>query len=83
VWKNFSERILKIFPGEVSKSQLFSWKKKGLLCVDAGIEDKEVKPKFEKVVRSQRSDVSKPISRRQAEILKMLEEKRDLLFRTE
>ncbi len=69
------KKILKIFPGEVSKSQLFSWKRKGFLNIDAGIEDKEVKPKFEKIVQYQRSDFSKPVSKKQTEILKWLEER--------
>ena len=47
------KKMLKHFLGEVSRSQLFSWKRKGLLNIDAGIEGKEVKPKFEKVVQYQ------------------------------
>jgi len=74
------KRILKIFPGEVSKSQLVSWKRKGLLNIDPEIEDKEVKPKFEKVVKFQRSDFSKPISKKQTEILKLLEEKGEIFY---
>ena len=35
------KKILKIFHGEGSKSQIFSWKSKGLLNIDAGIEGKE------------------------------------------
>ncbi len=74
------KRILKIFPGEVSKSQLVSWKRKGLLNIDPGIEDKEVKPKFERVVKFQRSDFSKSISKKQTEILKLLEEKGEIFY---
>ncbi len=47
------KKILKHFLKEVSRSQLFSWKRKGLLNIDAGIEGKEVKPKFEKVIQYQ------------------------------
>jgi primosomal protein N' (replication factor Y) len=69
------KKILKKFSGEVSRSQLFSWKKKGLLNIDAGIEGKEVKPKIEKVIVYQGGEPAKPISKKQAEIMKWLEEK--------
>jgi primosomal protein N' (replication factor Y) len=74
------KKVLKIFPEEVSKSQLFSWKRKGLLNIDARIEGKEVKPKFEKVVQYQGGEMAKPISRRQAEILKWAEEKGEVSY---
>jgi primosomal protein N' (replication factor Y) len=69
------KKILKKFFGKVSRSQLFSWKKKGLLNIDVGIGDKEVKPKFEKVIIYQRGKPTKPISKKQVEILKWLEER--------
>ena len=47
------KKILKHFPDEVSKSQVFFWKRKGLLNIGAGVEGKEVKPKFEKIVQYQ------------------------------
>ncbi len=64
------KKILKIFPGEISKSQFSSWKRKGLLNIDAGIEDKEIKAKFEKVLIYQGGEPTQPISRKQSEILK-------------
>jgi len=69
------KKILKIFPGEISKSQFSSWKRKGLLNIDAGIGDKEVKPKFERVIIYQEGEPTQPISRKQSEILKWLEER--------
>lgn len=69
------KKILKKFFGKVSRSQLFSWKKKGLLNIDAGIEGKEVKPKIEKVIIYHGGEPAKPISKKQAEILKWLEER--------
>ena len=69
------KKILKIFPGEISKSQFSSWKRKGLLNIDAGIGDKEVKPKFGKVIIYQEGEPTQPISRKQSEILKWLEER--------
>jgi primosomal protein N' (replication factor Y) (superfamily II helicase) len=74
------KRILKIFPGEVSKSQLFLWKRKGLFNIDAGIEDKEVKPKFEKIIQYQRKEFFEPLPRKQVEILKLLEEKGEVSY---
>jgi primosomal protein N' (replication factor Y) len=74
------KRMLKIYPGEVSKSQLFSWKRKGLLNIGAGIEDKGVKPKFEKIVRYQRKDILQPLSKKQTGILKLLEETGELSY---
>jgi primosomal protein N' (replication factor Y) len=73
-------RMLKPPLGEVSKSQLFAWKRKGLLNIDAGIEGKEVKPKFEKVVHYQGGESAQPISKKQAEILNWIKEKGDLSY---
>jgi len=72
------KKILKKFSGEVSRSQLFSWKKKGLLNIDAGIEGKEVKPKIEKVIVYQGGEPSKPISRKQSEILRWVRERGEI-----
>jgi len=69
------KKILKIFPGEISKSQFSSWKRKGLLNIDAGIGDKEVKPKFGKVIIYQEGEPTQPISRKQSEILKWVKER--------
>ena len=69
------KKILKKFSGKVSRSQLFSWKKKGLLNIDVGVEGKEVKPKFEKAIIYHGGESAKPISKKQAEILKWLEER--------
>jgi primosomal protein N' (replication factor Y) len=74
------KRTLKHFFGEVSRAQLFSWKRKGLLNIEAGIEGKEVKPKFEKVVQYQGEELIQPISKKQAEILKWIKEKREVSY---
>jgi primosomal protein N' (replication factor Y) len=74
------KKILKHFLGEVSRSQLFSWKRKGLLNIEAGIEGKEVKPKFEKMVRFQGGEPSQPISKKQAEILKWVKERGEIPY---
>ena len=69
------KRILKRFPGEISRSQIFSWKREGLLHVEAGIEEGGVKPKFEKWITYQGAEPSKPVPKKQAEILKWVKEK--------
>jgi primosomal protein N' (replication factor Y) len=74
------KKTLAHFPGEVARPQVFSWKRKGLLRIDAGIEGKEVKPKFEKVVRYDGGEPAQPISKKQAEILNWLKEKRDISY---
>jgi primosomal protein N' (replication factor Y) len=73
-------KILKIFPGEVSRSQFFSWKKKGLLNIDIGMEGKEVKPKWEKRFRYREGEPVKPLSKRQSEILLWVKEKGEVSY---
>jgi len=74
------KKVLKRFLKEVSRSQLFSWKRKGLLNIDVGIEGKEVKPKFEKVVQYQGGESPQPISKKQAEILKWVKERGEISY---
>jgi len=74
------KKILKYFPTEVSKAQLFSWKRRGFLDIEAGIEGKEVKPKFEKIVQYQGDKLNQPISKKQAEILKWIKEKGEVSY---
>ncbi len=68
-------KILKIFPDEISRAQLFLWKRKGLLNIEAEVEDKEVKPKFEKIVRPLVSGEPQPLTKMQSEILRYVEER--------
>jgi primosomal protein N' (replication factor Y) len=74
------KKILKHFLGEVSRSQLFLWKRKGLLNIETGIEGKEVKPKFEKMVQFQEGEPGQPISKKQVEILKYVKEKGEISY---
>jgi primosomal protein N' (replication factor Y) len=73
-------KILKIFPEEISRSQLLLWKTKGLLKIDAEVEDKEVKPKFEKMVQHRAGGAVRPLSKKQTEILKWIEEKGEVPY---
>jgi primosomal protein N' (replication factor Y) len=74
------KKMLKQFLGEVSRSQLFSWKRKGLLNIESGIEGKEVKPKFERVIQYQGVEPDQPISKKQAEILRYVKEKGEISY---
>jgi primosomal protein N' (replication factor Y) len=74
------KKILKLFPRELSRSQIFFWKRKGFLNIDAGIEGKEVKPKFEKMVYYQGEKISQPLSKKQAEILNWVKEKGEIPY---
>jgi len=69
------KRMLKIFPEEGLKSHIFTLKRRGLLRIEAGIEGREVKPKFEKVIQYQERESEKPLTKKEKEILKWLEEK--------
>jgi primosomal protein N' (replication factor Y) len=69
------KKMLKKFSGKVPRSQLFSWKKKGLLNIDVGVEEKEVKPKFEKVIIYEGGETTKPLSKKQSEILGRVKER--------
>ncbi|MDI7261409.1 MAG: primosomal protein N' [Thermodesulfobacteriota bacterium] len=73
------KRLLKLFP-EVSRPQLFSLKRKGLLRIEAGIEDKEVKPKFRKVIQYRGGEFPKPLPKKEAKILKWMEERREVFY---
>ena len=73
-------RMLKHPLGEVSRSQLFSWRRKGFLSIDPGIEGKEVKPKFERVVHYRGIEPAQPISKKQEEILSWIKEKGDISY---
>ncbi len=73
------KKILKYFPGEVSKAQLFSWKRRGLLNIESGVEGEEVKPKFEKVIQYQ-AGPTRRISKKQTEILDWVREKGEISY---
>ena len=74
------KKTMKHFLGEVSRSQFFLWKRKGLLHIEAGIEGKEIKPKLEKVVQYQREEPNQPISRKQGEILRWVKERGEISY---
>ena len=73
--------VLKIFPGDASRLQVYAWKKKGLLAMEAGIDRKEVTPKFERVIEYRGGGGAVKLrSKKQIELLKWLEEKREVPY---
>lgn len=74
------KKTMKYFPGEVSRSQLFSWKKKGLLNMETGVEGKEVKPKFEKVIQYQGGEPPQLLSKKQTAILNYVKGKGEVSY---
>jgi len=68
-------RLLKRFPEELTRAKIFSWGKHGLLNIEDGIKQKEVKPKLEKVVEITGGVSNQPLSRKQKEILEWLEKR--------
>lgn len=74
------KRMMRILPEEGLRSQIFSLKRKGFLQMEAGIEDKEVKPKFEKVIRCQEKEGEKTLTKKEDQILKWLKEKGECLY---
>lgn len=74
------KRALKIFPGETSRSQIFSLKRKKLLHIEAGLEDKEVKPKFERIIHYEGGESLQPVSKKESEILKWVEERGEVSY---
>ena len=74
------KKILKIFPEQATRSLVFSCRKRDLLHIEACMEGKEVKPKFEKVIRYQKSELTRPLPKKQREILSWLEEKGEVPY---
>ena len=69
------KRILKLFPGEVSRAQFFSWRRQDLLKMDSGTKGKEVRPKLERILEYRGGELPKGLSKKRREILKWVEEK--------
>jgi primosomal protein N' (replication factor Y) len=74
------KKIIKTFSGEVLRSQLFFWKRRGLIHIEAEVREKEVKPKFEKVVQFIGGESVEPLSRKKAEILQWVEERGEVFY---
>lgn len=74
------EKVLKNFKNEISRAQIFSLKKKGLINFEAGIEGKEVKPKIEKVIKYETEGFLRQGSKKQREILDWVKERGEVYY---
>jgi primosomal protein N' (replication factor Y) len=66
------KKLLMIFPSELSKAQIFSWKRQGVIHIDVEIGGKEVRPKFEKIVQYRGGESVKPLSKKGEGILQFV-----------
>lgn len=73
-------KILKIYKGEISRSKIFSWKRKGLVEIETLLEGGEVKPKIEKVIKFESEDSLRPISKRERAIFNWVKEKSEVFY---
>ena len=69
------KRLLTLFPEELTRAKILSWRKHGFLEIGEGIKSKEVKPKLEKVVEIAGGEPDKLLSKKRKEILEWLKEK--------
>jgi primosomal protein N' (replication factor Y) len=74
------QKIIKMFPEEGSRAQLFLWKRKGLLNIEAEVEDQQVKPKFERVIQYRGGELFKPLSKKQTDLLRWVGEKAEVPY---
>ncbi len=73
-------RILRKFHREVSRSQILSWERKGLLEIKAGIKGKEVKPRFEKVISFKGIEPNESLTKRERAILNLIKERKTISY---
>lgn len=69
------KRLLKVFPSDISKSTVLAWRRDGLLNVETGMEEKEVKPKYEKFIQAVEDQPTRRLSEKQSAILEWLKTK--------
>ncbi len=74
------KKILKAFPGELSRAHLFSWKRQGLLETQANLRGKEVKPKLDRIIQWRGGELLKPLTKKREGILRLIEEKREISY---
>ena len=72
--------MIKVFQGEIGRSQFARWERHGLLTLHAEIEGGEVKPKFERVIQLKEGGIPPDLSKKKAEILQFLKERGEVLY---
>jgi primosomal protein N' (replication factor Y) (superfamily II helicase) len=68
-------RILKLLPGEITRAQVFAWRRQGLIEMDSGTKGREIRPKFERVVEYRGGELPSDLSKKRREILRWVEER--------
>ncbi len=74
------KRMMKVIPEEGLRSQIFFLRRKGLLHMEAGIEEREVKPKFQKVIQYQEGRTEKALTKKEEEILRWLKDRGESFY---
>lgn len=74
------KQILKTLSEEEGRTQIASLKKKGLIQIEAGMERKTIKPKFEKVLRYGGGETGIKLTRKEETILNWLKERGECLW---
>lgn len=74
------EKILKIFKNEISRSQIFTLKKKGLINLEVGIKGEGVKPRIEKVIKYENEGSLRESSKKQKDILNWIKERGEVFY---
>jgi primosomal protein N' (replication factor Y) len=72
--------VMKVFPGEVGRSQFSLWERHGLLTLQAEIKGGEVKPKFERVIELKAREFPPLLSKKRAAILQFLKERGEVSY---
>jgi primosomal protein N' (replication factor Y) len=67
--------LLRALPGEISRSQLFSWKKRGLLDLGVEMKGKPVKPKLERIILYRGGEFTQHLSKKASAILRWIEDR--------
>lgn len=73
-------RILRKFHKELSRSQVLSWERKGLLQIKAGINGRKVKPRFENVVYFKAEEPHESLKKREKAILDFIKERKTISY---
>jgi primosomal protein N' (replication factor Y) (superfamily II helicase) len=69
------KKLMKLFPGQLTRGKIFSWKKQGLVDIDLGVKTKGIRPKLEKVIELVRGEPDRELSGKAKEIVEWLKAK--------
>jgi primosomal protein N' (replication factor Y) (superfamily II helicase) len=72
------KKILGLLPGQASRAQIFSLKRRGFLAIEDRVEPQRVRPKMEKTVRLRIEEGAGPSTEKQERIVSWLKAKGDV-----